>query len=651
MSKDNRLVRLFKRRPFTLIAVVIVLIGIGLAKAMLFKADEGSSSNLAIFTVRQGPLRISVTETGSIQAREKIIMKNEVEGKTSIISLVDEGAGVKKGDLLIELDASDLLDNKIDQEIKVQNTEAAFVGARENLAVIQNRARSDVDKAELTYDFAVEDLEKYLEGEYPNKLKELESRITLAKEEVIRAREELEWSEKLFSEKYISQSELEADELALKKKAVDLELAENNLSLFKDFTHKRKLAQLESDVKQAKMALERTTRKAKADVVQARASLKAKESEFKRQQAKLEKTEKQIEKAKIYAPADGVVIHATSAQRGGGHHRRPVEPLAEGAQVRERQELIHLPTTSGVNAEIGVYEASLDKVSVGLPAVITIDALPGERFTGRVVSIAPLPNAQSMFMNPDLKIYDTTIYLDDTDNIGLLRSGMSCTAEIIIEQHKQATYIPVQAVLRVAGEPTVYVVEGKTLESRKVRIGYDNDRMVQIISGLQPGEVVSIAPPLAAAAAQAPTFEESAEMTSVSIAIPETAQKDISGRVAKRPGTGGVQGPGSGSAPGSGPGSGGGPPTGSGSGPSPGGRPQGGDFIQRFDSDNDRKVSKDEFPGPDETFNRLDQNGDGYVSKNEAPKGPPGGGPRSGDGTASGLPGGGPGSGQRGAGK
>jgi len=562
MSKDNSIGSTFKRRSFVLIAVVIGLAGIGLARFILVEADEGSSGNLATFAVRQGPLRISVTETGSVQAREKIIIKNEVEGKTSIISLVDEGAGVKKGDLLIELDASGLLDNKIDQEIKVQNTEAAFVGARENLAVVQNQARSDVDKAELAYDFAVEDLEKYLEGEYPNELKEAESRITLAKEEVTRARENLEWSEKLFSEKYISQSELEADELALKKKVMDLELAENNLSLFKDFTHKRKLAQLESDVKQAEMAVERTTRKAKADVVQAQASLKAKESEFKRQQAKLEKTEKQIEKTKIYAPADGLVIYATSAQRGGSRGST-IEPLAEGTQVRERQELIHLPTTSGVNAEVGVYEASLDKVSVGLPAVITVDALAGERFTGRVVSIAPLPDAQSMFMNPDLKIYDTVIYLDDTDNIGLLRAGMSCTAEIIVEQHKQATYIPVQAVLRVGGEPTAYVVNGGTLESRKVRIGYDNDRMVQIISGLQPGEVVSLAPPLAAAAVQAPIFEASAEMTSASIAKPKTAQQDMPGRVVEGPGTSGIQDSGSGSAPVPGPASGGGPAAGS----------------------------------------------------------------------------------------
>jgi len=59
---------------------------------------------------------------------------------------------------LVELDASGLMDQKIDQQIKVQNAEAAFISARENLAVVENQAQSDMDKAELSYSFAKEDL-------------------------------------------------------------------------------------------------------------------------------------------------------------------------------------------------------------------------------------------------------------------------------------------------------------------------------------------------------------------------------------------------------------------------------------------------------------------------------------------------------------
>ena len=412
-------------RSLTVIAAsVIILAGSGVLGFIFFKTKGRADIHTPTFTVVRGPLRISVTEAGSINAREKIVVKSEVEGTTSIIYLVEEGTKVKKGDLLVELDASNLLDQKVDQEIRVQNAEAAFVSARENLAVVENQALSDVDKAQLTHDFALQDLDKYLKGEYPNELKEAESRITLAEEEVARAREKLEWSKKLYAERYISQTELQADELSEKKKLLDLELARNDLDLLKNFTYRRRLAQLESDVKQSKMSLERASRKAKADVIQAEANLKAKESEYNQQQDKLRKTEKQIKNTKIYAPADGLVIYATSASAGGHRPMRMTEPLQEGQQVRERQELIHLPTSLGFNAEIGVHEASLDKVRIGLRVEVKVDALPGEIFTGRVTFIAPLPDAQSAFLNPDLKVYNTVIQLDNNGKTDLLRTGM-----------------------------------------------------------------------------------------------------------------------------------------------------------------------------------------------------------------------------------
>jgi len=499
MSKNNAISRLRKKKPFLFIAAVsaLALIGVG---AVIFaaRANNNSRSNLAMFIVKRGPLRISVTESGTIKARDQIILLNEVEGVTSIVYLIPEGTRVKKGDLLVELDASQLLDAKIDQQIKVQNTEAAFIGARENLAVVKNQAQSDRDIAKLNLTFARQDLKQYKEGEYPNQLKEANGLITLADEEVARAQEKYDWSTTLFEEKYISQTELKADELALKRKKLELDVAKNNLDLLQNFTYQRNLAQLESDVNQADMALERAIRKAAADVVQAEADLKAKESEYGRQNDKLQKNLQQIEKTKIYAPADGLVIYATSARRGGW--RSSTEPLDVGQSVRERQELIYLPTGSAVNAEVDIHETSLKKVRLGLPAIVTVDALPGKTFLGDVTHIAPLPDATSMWLNPDLKVYNSIIHVDTNDIT--LRTGMSCKAEVVIEQYEDATYIPVQAVLRVAGEPTVYVVEGKNVEPRRVEIGLDNNRMVRILSGLQEGEVVLLTPPLKFAAVE-----------------------------------------------------------------------------------------------------------------------------------------------------
>jgi len=495
MSKNNaKNSRRGLKSPRTIGAIVvaasIVLIVVWLK---VVRGGEDPMSNLATFVAKKGPLTISVLESGTIKSREQIIIKNECEGRSQIIRLVPEGTRVKKGDLLFELDASQTEDERIDQEIRVQNAYAAFIDANETLAVVKNQAQSDLDVAKLTLEFAEQDLEQYLVGEFPIAQTSAENDITLSEEELTRAQQTLEWSERLYEEKYIPETDLLADKLAVTRSTNKLDLNENNLKLLKEFTYKRSIKQLESDVHQAKMALERTVRKARADVIQAEAGLKAKTLEDARQKDKLQKLEDQLTKAKIYAPADGLVIYATSAQRGGPFRGRR-EPLEEGAEVHEREEIIYLPTADSAMAEVSVHESSLEKVRLGLPTIITIDALQGKKFLGRLARIAPLPDARSMYMNPDLKVYDTDIYLEDNDSA--LRTGMSCMAEIIVEQYKNAVYIPVQAVMRVRGEPTIYIVNEKAIESRKVEIGHDNNRMIRIISGLQEGEVVLLTPPL-----------------------------------------------------------------------------------------------------------------------------------------------------------
>lgn len=528
MSKNNaKNGRRGLKSPRTIGAIVvaasIVLIVVWLK---VVRGGEDPMSNLATFVAKKGPLTISVLESGTIKSREQIIIKNECEGRSQIITLVPEGTRVKKGDLLFELDASETEDEKIEQEIRVQNIEAAYINATENLAVVKNQAESDIDKAELTLEFAKQDLEQYNDGLYPNEVTAAEGRITLAEEELKRAQQTLEWSQRLYEEKYIPETELLADQLSKSRRVLDLTLSQNDLELLEEFTRKRNIAQLESDVHQAEMALERTNRKARADVIQAEAELKAKNLEFQRQKGQLEELVDQLSKAKIYAPADGLAIYATSAQRGGPFRGRR-EPLEEGAEVHEREEIIYLPTADSAMAEVSVHESSLEKVRLGLPAIITVDALQGKKFLGRMGRIAPLPDARSMFMNPDLKVYDTDIYLEDNDSA--LRTGMSCMAEIIIEQYEDAVYIPVQAVMRVRGKPTIHIVNEKAIEPREVEIGLDNNRMIRIISGLQEGEVVLMTPPL-----KSGTIESESEDIITEIPDSALASDSVEKRVSQR---------------------------------------------------------------------------------------------------------------------
>ena len=490
MNKIRNIFGEFFMKP-GLMALLATAVVVGLA-FMGCSSDDGTDGSEPVFSVERGPLRISVTESGTVKAKEQVIIKNEIEGETTILWLVPEGNPVKKGDLLVELDATELADERVDQQITYDSAEAASIHASESLAVAKNQALSDKEKAVLTLDFAQQDLEKYVKGEYPNLLNKAETEIKQAVLEEERAKDKYDASKKLAEKKYISQSELKTNRLAHEKAELNLEVANGDLVLLRDYTYKRQFEELKSNVSQADMALERTNRKADADELQAAAEHKAAVSKFNQERSKLEKIIDQISKAKIYAPTDGMVIYATSTKHSW---RGSDEPLEEGRGVREREELIHLPMTDSVKVEVSVHETSINKIKVGLPVIVQVDSLPDRTFTGTVAKIAIMPNAQLVWMNPDLKVYTTEIYIDGKTSE--LLTGMSCKAEIIVKDFEDEVYVPVQSVVRVGDQPTVYVVKGKKQKPRPVEIGLDNNKMVQILSGLKVGEKVSLTPPLA----------------------------------------------------------------------------------------------------------------------------------------------------------
>jgi len=479
-----------RRRRWALLAAALTAAAIaGIAIAQRRRATR---ERPATFTVERGPLTINLIVSGTIQSREQIIIRSGVEGRNTIVWMVEEGRAVKEGDLLVELDSSRLKDNLAEQEIRTQNAEANRIQARENLEVTRNQAEANIEEAELTLRFARMDQEKYEQGEYPQMLRQAEAEITIAGEELQRASDQLEWSRRLAGEGYITRTELQADELNVKRRQLDLELARGRRALLTDFTHVQAAERQRSNIKQAEMALERVRRKARADIVRAESDLRARESEYAQQQARLARIKDQIEKCRMTAPAEGLAIYATTVRPnrwGGG------QPLAVGQDVSERTELIYLPVTTGMMAEIRVPEASLMKVRVGLPAVVRVDALPGRIFQARLARVGLLPDSQQMWMNPDLKLYTCEVHL--LNGADELRPGMGCQVEILIDRYDDAVFVPVQSVLMVEGRPTAYVLPRRgEAAPRPVEIGLDNNRMVRVLSGLEPGEQVLLAPPL-----------------------------------------------------------------------------------------------------------------------------------------------------------
>ncbi|MBQ6136642.1 MAG: HlyD family efflux transporter periplasmic adaptor subunit [Kiritimatiellae bacterium] len=464
---------------FAAVAAVVALVSV--------RGGGGEGPGDLYATVQEGPLVISVEEFGEIVPSQQIVLKNEVQGRSSIISLIPEGSIVEEGDLLVQLDVSDKIDEKDNQEIVLQNAESALEVAREALEIQKNQSASDVELAEEAYTFAKEDLEKYQEGEYPAKLVNQKGQLALKEQQVKQAKDKYEWSKKLFAENFISETELESDGLSWKSSQLSLETAQRELEVLETYTHRRDLAKYKSDVKQKEMALVRARKKAASAIAQSESSLRARESEYRKQRQRLDKLTNQIAKATIRAPRSGQVVYANESYRSR-------EPLQEGQEVWERQELIRLPTADTFAAKINLHEANLKSISTGMPVRVRCDAVPGRVFTGFVSKIAPMPDNERRWMNQDLKEYPTEVLLDG--GAGEIKNGMGCKVEIIIEQYERALYVPVQCVVRIAGASFAWRRGASGGERVPVETGLANNKFIRILSGLRAGDEVMLAPPL-----------------------------------------------------------------------------------------------------------------------------------------------------------
>ncbi len=487
-----------KAKRILALAVVVAVVA-ALAARRFAGGMGGGDGGSPLFTVSRGPLDIVVTTPGTIQSRHSVIVRSQAQGRNAIIWIIDEGKVVTNGQLIVELDSSELEKQLTDQQIVVGNSEAALLQSREKLAIAEIEKESSISQAQLKLMLARLEREKYIEGEYPQQLQESGSKIALAREEVERAIEKLDWTRKLADEGFVTRSDLQSDEFSLQQKRLALDSAIVSMNLLTNYTARQQRAKIDSDIEQAERDLDRATRQARANLSQAESDLAAREQENTRQKRKLENLEQQVRNCRLTAPTNGIVIYASTMQASRRHWGS--DPLAAGVTVHERQELIHIPVEGGMIVEFTVPESDLTKLTNDIPATIKVDALPDAAISGRLTKIGLLPDGRNAWLNPDLKVYNCEVSIDPGDETGL-RAGMNCEVSMLIESYADVIAVPLQCVLRVKGQTSVFMLEGGEPVAHPVKLGYDNGRLVHVVEGLAQGDQIMLTPPLSAAEVQ-----------------------------------------------------------------------------------------------------------------------------------------------------
>lgn len=470
-------------RPWMIVLAVAFLGGGGwLAVSVLRPA--GGSNESTLHTVARRSFPVIIESKGELKAKKTTEVKCKVEGRSTIIWLIEEGTTVAEGDVLVRL-ASDQIDERIQQEEANESSAiAALEAAEKDLEILIDQNKSDIRKAELAVEIAGIELEKYTEGDAQKTLKSNELAIDRAEQSLKRADLEFTAARQLREKGWMTESDYLQKEFALKEAERDVETSKLDLHVFQTYTHPKDLRQRQSDVDEAKKELERVRKSALAKEAQRKAEVESKRAALLNTQNNLKKFREQKDYTEIKAPAPGLVVFDTG-------NRWDPRKIAEGGEVFEFQTIVTLPDPTVMTVSVRIHEAKTNLISVGQKATVEIEGIPDVVFKGAVSKIAPLADSRNQWLNPDLKEYETEITLDTNEHD--LKPGVTARSEILVSELKDVVAVPLQAVYSKGGRHYVFKPSGLSAEPLEVNLGESSNNYVEVTGGLSEGEKVYLA--------------------------------------------------------------------------------------------------------------------------------------------------------------
>jgi multidrug efflux pump subunit AcrA (membrane-fusion protein) len=180
------------------------------------------------------------------------------------------------------------------------------------------------------------------------------------------------------------------------------------------------------------------------------------------------------------APRDGIVIHVKN-------WRNERKKVGDTCWVHER--IIEIPDLERMEADGEVEEAEAGPIREGQSVSLHLDAHPDHEYRAVVKSITRSVQEKS-WRNP-LKVVRLTISLEETDP-ERMRPGMRFRGLVEIDRRDDVTLIPVAAVFRDDGATVAYRRSLTGWRRVPVSLGGRNTDHVEVIEGLDPGDLVSL---------------------------------------------------------------------------------------------------------------------------------------------------------------
>lgn len=396
-------------------------------------------------TIRRGDLRVTVTEKGTLESSNNVEVRSKVWGWKTVNWVIESGVEVKQGDLLVELDASEMEKKVDDARINYHNARADMITAESNVTVSEKS------------------IDEYVKGTY------VEERTTIlgqkfdAEQEVTMANLLYKSTLRLAAKGLVEQIQVDGDRFKLESARQKLALVNTRLQALEDFKFTKQKEKLESDKRAAD---------ARLDAAKARVDLS---------KTNVDQHEEQLRFHTIVAPQDGMVIHPKAAAH------RDAPDVEEGANVHTNQVLLIMPDLTQMQVKLGIHESMIDRVNPGLVATVTVGDVT---LNGEVSEVAKVTKPATWYTGNVVK-FDTIVALEPHSG---LKPGLSAEVEVVIAEYTNVLTIPVAAVVETGEQRHCWVKTSNGVRQRELTLGDSNEQFVIVESGLKAGDQVVLNP-------------------------------------------------------------------------------------------------------------------------------------------------------------
>jgi multidrug efflux pump subunit AcrA (membrane-fusion protein) len=405
-------------------------------------------------------------------------------GPLVVISAVESGTPVKKGDVLVSLQL-DKIDHAIrDAESDLRLGEVAIRLAEEELPILEKSTPQELAAAERSKREADQDLDRYLKIDQPLAKESADNMLKNSKHWLEYAQEELKQLQKMYRSKDLTE---ETEEIILKRQRHQVEMAEFSVKTSKihhEQTLKIDLPRREQNAKdnveKQTLALQKARTTLQLSVDQKRLALDKLKYDHSKSAERLAQLKKDREQMTVKAPADGIVYYG-KYHNGQWSSSTVAAKLVRGGMLMPEEVLLTVVSTRPLLAHASVEEKDLHWIKKGLKGVATPTGFPDLRLPVELTEVSTVPQAGGGFA--------AMFKVDASGDATAIVPGMSCTIKLTPYRKDTALTLPSSAVFSDDDEEH-YVYRASNKEKMVVKVGKTANDKTEILDGLKEGDAV-----------------------------------------------------------------------------------------------------------------------------------------------------------------